>query len=137
MIEKNEGGWWPSLQEPFRQLGQKLADWFAPRSEAKGTDSAYKIAIELPGVSEDEVEITVHEGLLTVKGEKRVEREEKGENYFFSEREYGHFQRTFRLPADADASKADARFANGVLTITIPKRGEKREGARRIKVKTA
>ena len=137
MIEKTEGGWWPSLHEPFRQLGQRLAEWFAPRSEARGTDSAYKISLELPGVTENDVEITVHEGLLTVKGEKKVEREEKGENYFFSEREYGRFQRTFRLPADADASKAEASFANGVLTITIPKRGREESGARRIKVKAA
>ena len=87
----------------------RIADWFAPRAEATASNAHYEITMELPGVAQDDIEVSLHDGVLTVKGEKRSERKEEGEGYFFSEREYGRFQRTFRLPADArgdDSKKA-------------------------------
>jgi HSP20 family protein len=97
MVEKtNSPAWWPGFAEPFRHMGERIADWFAPRAEAKASDAHYEITMELPGVSESDIDITLHEGVLTVKGEKHSERKEEGEGYFFSEREYGRFQRTFR-----------------------------------------
>ena len=79
-----------------------MADWFAPPSEASTLDDFYEINVELPGVKPDDVEVTLQNGSLTVHGEKHSEREEEGRSYFFSERTYGAFQRTFRLPSDAD-----------------------------------
>jgi len=100
MVEKTPSpGWWPNFYEPFRHLRERVADWFAPRSEAKAADGQYEITMELPGVDKDNIDIALHEGVLTVKGEKHSERKEEGEGCFFSEREYGRFQRTFRLPA--------------------------------------
>ncbi len=72
-----------------------------------------------------------------MKGEKHSERKEEGEGYFFSEREYGRFQRTFRLPADAKADGVSADFTNGVLKITVPKIAEEKVQPKKIKVKTA
>ena len=94
----------PGFYEPFRHLGERIADWFAPRAEAKASNAHYEITMELPGVTQEDIDVSLHEGVLTVKGEKRSERKEEGEGYFFSEREYGRFQRTFRLPADARAN---------------------------------
>ena len=137
MVEKSHtAGWLPNLYEPLRGIGEKIADWFAPRSEASAGKSTYDITMELPGVSNDTLDVSVHDGNLTIKGEKRFEREEKGRTYFFSEREYGAFQRSFRLPADAQADDITADFKNGVLTVKVPKVGPPRDRSKRIKVRT-
>ena len=73
----------------------------------------------------------------TIKGEKRSEREEKGRTYFFSEREYGAFQRSFRLPEDAQADDVTADFKDGVLTVKVPKAGPPPDRTKKIKVRTA
>ncbi|MCL5776703.1 Hsp20/alpha crystallin family protein [Limibaculum sp. FT325] len=129
MVEKTPAhGWLPDIAEPFRALGSRIAGWFAPRSEASGDTAAYRVSIELPGVAEDDMEVTLRDGILTVKGEKRAERREEGAGYFFTEREYGRFERSFRLPADADPEKIEAEAAKGVLTVTIGRKGKGEEG---------
>ena len=103
MVEKTHTtGLWPSLADPFRAMGSRLAEWIAPASEASGDDNAYRISIELPGVEEKDIALSAENGIVTLKGEKKTEREEKGETWFFSERQYGAFSRSFRLPPDAD-----------------------------------
>lgn len=135
MVEKtNSPAWWPGFYEPFRHLGDRIADWFAPRAEAKESSAHYEITMELPGVTENNIDVSLHDGVLTVKGEKDSERKEEGEGYFFSEREYGRFQRTFRLPADAKSDGVGADFSNGVLKITVPKMAEEKKEAKKIKV---
>ncbi len=135
MIEKtNTPAWWPGFYEPFRQFGERIADWFAPRAEATASNAHYEITMELPGVAQDDIDVSLHDGVLTVKGEKRSERKEEGEGYFFSEREYGRFQRTFRLPADAKGDDVAADFSNGVLKITVPKFAEEKAQVKKISV---
>jgi len=132
--ETNSPAWWPGFYEPFRHLGDRIADWFAPRAEAKESNAHYEITMELPGVAEKDIDVSLHDGVLTVKGEKNSERKEEGEGYFFSEREYGRFQRTFRLPANAKGDGVGADFSNGVLKITVPKMAEEKQEAKKIKV---
>lgn len=123
MVEKSHtSGFWPSLYDPFRNLGSRVAEWLAPASEASVNDAAYKIAVELPGVAEDDIHLTVEDGLVTVTGEKKSEREEKGESWYFSERQFGSFSRSFRLPPDAEEGAVKASLKDGVLTVTVPKR---------------
>lgn len=120
MVEKTPASaFWPSFYEPFRNFGTRLSEWLAPASEASSDGKAYRIAIELPGVEEKDIDVTVDEGMVTVKGEKKEEREEKGDTWYFSERQYGSFSRTFRLPADADQGKVSADLKDGVLTLTV------------------
>ncbi|GAA5067650.1 Hsp20/alpha crystallin family protein [Roseibacterium beibuensis] len=137
MVESaHKSGFFPSLADPLRQFGSKVADWFAPAAEAAVNGSAYRISMEVPGVAEGDIDVTVHEGVVTVTGEKKSEREEKGETWFFSEREYGSFSRSFRLPPDADGDKVDADLKDGLLTITVPKRAETPpEGARKVSIR--
>lgn len=124
MVEKSQSGtFWPSFYEPFRNIGTRLAEWVAPASEASSDDRLYRIAVELPGVDEKDIDITVDDGIVTVKGEKKESREEKGETWYFSERQYGSFSRSFRLPADADAEKITADLKEGVLTLTVARVG--------------
>lgn len=122
MVEKSQTGFWPSVYEPMRNFGQRVADLVAPASDASSNANAYNISIELPGVAEKDIDVSVHDGVVTVTGEKTHEREEKGDTWFFSERQYGSFSRTFRLPTDADGDKIEAHLKDGVLTLSVPKR---------------
>ncbi|NDW44401.1 Hsp20/alpha crystallin family protein [Ruegeria sp. PrR005] len=136
MVEKSDhAGFWPSLYDPFRTFGAKLADWLSPATEASGNDAAYDISMELPGVSENDIELTVENGVVTIRGEKKTHEEKKGDTWYFSERQYGAFRRSFRLPEDAEGAKAEARMKDGVLHVRVPKRvQEAPAAAQKIKV---
>lgn len=135
MVESTHAaGFWPSLYEPLRGLGGRIADWFAPASEAGTDKQGYRIDLELPGVKQEDVDITVHDHTITVKGEKREHSEREEGNVFFCERQYGAFQRTFRLPPDADADSIAAEFADGLLTLRVPRVTEQKPGARKIAI---
>lgn len=139
MVEKSPlGGFWPALTDPFRMLGTRIADWLSPAAEASQRGEGYRIAVELPGVAEEDVHVTVDDGVLTVKGEKRSSREEKGDDWFFSERQYGSFNRSFRLPGDADPDGVSAALKDGLLTVTVKRRApDAGKAARRIPVARA
>ncbi len=123
MVEStHSSGFWPSLYDPFRQMTARVADWFAPASEASVGDNGYNIVLELPGVAEKDISVSMEDGVITVKGEKRAEREEKTDSWYFSERQYGSFSRSFRLPPDADGAAVGAVLKEGVLTVTIGKK---------------
>ncbi len=113
-----------------------LLGTFNPRVDIKENKKAFVIKAELPGMEPEDVEITVLPDAIMLKGEKRVEEEEEGTNYYRMERSYGAFSRTIPIPGDlVDTDKADAAFKRGVLTITLPKRKEAVERTRRIPVK--
>ncbi|MFQ5624622.1 MAG: Hsp20/alpha crystallin family protein [Paracoccaceae bacterium] len=128
-------GWMPDLYEPFRSVTSKIADWFAPAAEASDSRQAYEVALELPGVAEKDIEVSLHDGVLTGKGEKRSEQEEKGRSFYFSERSYGAFQRSFRLPADAREDTVMAEMEDGVLKISIEKETPRVSETKRISIK--
>ncbi|MFC3615423.1 Hsp20/alpha crystallin family protein [Lutimaribacter marinistellae] len=129
MVEKSEqAGLWPSLYDPFRNFGTRLADWLSPATEASGSKDAYDISMELPGVGEDDIELIVENGVVTIRGEKRTHEEKKGDTWYFSERQYGAFRRSFRLPEDADGAKAEARMTDGVLHVRVPKKPQEDPG---------
>lgn len=134
MVEKTQTGLWPSLYDPFRTWGQKLTEFLSPASDAKLEDDHYRITVELPGVDEKDMDLTVHDGVLTVQGEKRTEREEKGDTWYFSERQYGSFSRSFRLPPDADEAGVTADLKDGVLIITVGKAEPKASGAKKVAI---
>ncbi|KPQ06642.1 MAG: HSP20 family protein [Rhodobacteraceae bacterium HLUCCA12] len=135
MVEKTPlGTFWPALYEPFRQFGGKLAEWVSTASEASSDDKAYSIRMEVPGVAENDIHLTVENGVVSVKGEKKSEREEKGDTWYFSERQFGSFERSFRLPADADEHGVKAALKDGVLTITLPRKAPKGDESRRVKI---
>jgi HSP20 family protein len=137
MVEtSHSSGFWPSLYEPFARAGTRLSEWLSPASEASSDKSAYRISVELPGVAEADVTLDVHDGVMTLKGEKREEREEKGDTWYFSERRYGAFSRSFRLPPDADGDKAKAVLKDGVLSVSVP-RTSAEAAKKKVKIDTA
>ena len=126
--------WWPNIVDPLRRFGAKVSEYFAPASDAAATDDAYVVEVELPGVKEEDISVQLHGNMLIVKGNKQSSHEEENKTYYFSERTYGTFQRTFRLPADVDDSRIEAVAADGVLTLRIPKRKEVETAKRTIQI---
>lgn len=135
MVESSStSDFWPALFDPFRKVGARLADWLSPASDASSDAKAYRINMELPGVEDGDIHLSVANGTVTVSGEKKTTREEKGDTWYFSERQFGSFSRTFRLPADADEKGVTAAMKDGVLTITIPRATPAGPQARRIEI---
>ena len=126
--------WWPNLADPFRRFGSKVSEFFAPAAEASASDDDYVVKVELPGVKEADINIEIHDNVLTVRGEKESSRKEEGKTYYFSERTFGSFQRSFRLPQDVQESDINAGFADGVLTVSLPKQPEAATKARKIEI---
>ncbi len=98
--------------------------YWMPTVDISETENYFEIRAELPGVSESDVNISVTDNRLTVKGEKRQEAETDGKNYHRVERRYGNFQRSFTLPRNVETSNIKAGYTDGVLTLTIPKAEE-------------
>lgn len=107
----------------------------APAIDLVEKESEYVISAELPGLDEKDVDVSVSDDLLTIKGEKKEEKEEKAKNYYLSERRYGSFQRTVQLPLGVDADKIGASFQKGVLTVTLPKTPEAQKKEKKISIK--
>ncbi|WP_262267377.1 Hsp20/alpha crystallin family protein [Microvirga yunnanensis] len=97
------------------------------------TDKEIHITAELPGVTEQDIDVSLDDDVLTIRGEKKFERKDDKENFHFVERSYGTFQRSLRLPYTVESEQVRASFENGVLTVTVPKT-ERQERSRRIQV---
>ena len=139
MFDRFPGFGLPALRRNF-DLMPTLDSTFGtnvPAVDMSEDDRAYSIAAELPGLEEKDIDVSVTGDLLTIKGEKRQEKEEKNKNWYVSERTYGSFQRAFTLPAGVDRDKIAAAFAKGVLTITLPKSAEAQKAEKKIAVKAA
>jgi HSP20 family protein len=96
------------------------AEW-APAFDISENEKEYVITAELPGIDIKDVDITLSEGVLSVKGEKKHEKEDKGEDYHRIERRYGSFHRSFRMPGSIETDKVDANYKDGILKLTLPK----------------
>ena len=109
----------------------------APAVDFVEKDKTYEITAELPGLDQDNIELKLSSGTLTIKGEKRQETEEKKKNSYVSERRYGAFERSFQIPQDVDETKIEASFSKGLLTVTLAKSAESQKSAKTIAVKAA
>jgi len=106
-----------------------------PAVDVADTEKTYEVTAELPGIDEKNVEVKFANGVLTIKGEKKEEKEEKKKDYHLSERRYGSFQRSFTVPDGVDADKIEATFKNGVLTVSLPKTLEAQKQEKQIAIK--
>jgi HSP20 family protein len=107
--------WDPFVQRPSA---------FLPTFEVKETADAFVVRADLPGVKDADLDISVHNGVLSVSGQRQAEERKDGESYFLYERQFGSFSRSFSLPESADGDKVDASLEGGVLTLTIGKKIE-------------
>jgi HSP20 family protein len=148
---------WLSLMPEFDLFDRMFDDWaipslwseervVVPAFDISETEKEYVISGEIPGIEPKDLEVTLTDGILTVKGEKKQESEEKEENYHRIERHYGSFQRSFRLPENIKREKLDASYRDGVLKLTLPKSEEsevkkievkEKKSSRKVKAKKA
>lgn len=117
----------------FPAPGEGGGTTMAPSLDISETDGEIRICAELPGIGRDDMDIELSDDLLTISGEKKVERDEKRENFHVVERSHGRFSRSVRLPFRVDPEQVRADFENGVLTLTLPKPAD-RQRSRRIPV---
>lgn len=117
MLTRDFLGW-----DPFGELRLARPSGFAPGFEVLETDNAYVIKADVPGVSEADLDISLHDGVLTISGKREAEEKKEEDTYYLYERSYGSFSRSFSLPEKADAEAVDAALNEGVLQVTIAKR---------------
>lgn len=132
MLGRFEQGWprWPAT------LGRAFEpNVMVPDLDVHEDGKQLTVEVDLPGVEEKDVTVTLANGLLTIKGEKRSEREEKKANYYVAERGYGSFERSLRMPDTVDENKLEARFEKGVLKIIAQKKPEAVKSEKRIEIK--
>ncbi len=156
-VSKGQGGRLPSrYTDPFQafrsEMDRLFDDFFVgvaalsnlrqnlptaqvitPDLDVKETE---KVKADLPGIDEKDVQLTLQDGVLSIRGEKKSERKDERENYHLVERSYGSFQRAIRLPDTVDEDKVEARFDKGVLTVTLPKRPEMVKAQKKIEIKS-
>lgn len=108
--------------DPF--FSNRPASAFAPAFEVKETNDSFVLKADIPGVDEKDLDVAVHNGVLTVSGSRQAEERKEGESYALYERQYGSFTRSFALPDMADGERIDAQLTNGVLTLSIAKKAE-------------
>ena len=136
LFDRFAGGWgMPSLRRMFDT--DEVFGVPSPAVDISESEVGYKVTAELPGLSEKDIEVAVSGDTLTLKGEKRLEKEEKNKNFYLSERSYGSFQRSFYVPEGVDREQVTAEFSKGVLTITMPKTAKAVGQQKKIEVKAA
>jgi HSP20 family protein len=123
----------PAEAQPLWRLDTAFG-MVAPMVDVTEGEKEFRISAELPGMSTENVELVVNDDMLTIRGEKKEEKEEKAENYHRSERRFGSFQRSFQLPRGVDRDRIEAKFDKGVLQVTLPKTAEAAARQKRIEI---
>ena len=123
------------LTSGFELPGREIGGQMYPRVDILETDSGYTIRSDLPGVSKDDIKVSVENGVLTIRGEKKREVEHKEKNrYYHFERSFGEFSRSFTLPSNVDSQHVEAHFDNGILEINLRRSEEAKPKAIDVKV---
>lgn len=112
-------------------------DELAPKVDESEDEKAFHVKVELPGMDEGDVDITLSDGVLTIRGEKKREEEEEGKDFYRSERAFGTFRRSLPVPVEVEEGNIEARFDKGVLYIELPKSKEARNKIKHIPVQAA
>ena len=125
-------GRFPARAESGNQM-LAVADW-APSVDISETGTAYLIKGEIPGVKKEDVKVTIENRMLTIQGERKQEKEEKGKKFHRVECSYGSFMRSFQMPDDADENNVKAEFKDGMLNVTLAKSAKAQQKAKAINV---
>ncbi len=119
---------WPHMDE---------SGMLKPKIDLAAGDDAYLLTVEIPGVHEKDVSIDITGNTMTIRGEKRQEKEEKEKDYYRIERSYGSFQRVLSLPEDVDQDAIKASFKNGVLSVDMPRKAVQKKDVKQVEIKSA
>ena len=122
------------FEDPFRDFGRPDRGW-APRADLKETEDRYVLEADLPGLKREDIDLAIVDNVVTLKGERKNEREATEGGCHRIERRYGSFQRSFEIPGGFESKKVEAHYKDGVLSVTLPKRAEARPKQIEVKVK--
>ena len=111
---------------------REAGEW--PAVDVRETDGELLITAEVPGVNKDELDVTIQDNAVMIRGERRHEAEDSGEGYYRRELQYGRFARSIPLPAGVDVDKAEAKYRDGVLELRLPKLGGEKESGKKVKI---
>ncbi len=120
---------------PFHNLEEDMDVAWSPRLDVSETDNGLEIVADLPGMDKKDINVSLEENLLTIKGEKKEEKERKDKHYHTIERRSGSFYRAIRLPVEVEKDKVEAAFKDGVLTLRLPKSKESTKKVAQIEIK--
>lgn len=120
---------------PWAPVERRLAAAFTPHVDVSETDKEIKVSAELPGMDEKDIDVSITRDALTIRGEKKEEKEDKGKDFYKMERSYGSFTRSIPLPVEVDTDKVQATFKKGVLEIILPKSAKAIQETKKIPVK--
>ncbi len=137
LIEEMESIWDRFVSNFDIEPWEGRPGYFSPRIDFSETDKEYLIKAELPGLDEKDVEVLLEDDAITIRGEKKEDREERGKDYYYRERRFGSFSRVLPLPDNIDRDKIEAKFKNGLLTLKLPKTKEASRNVKKIEVKAA
>ena len=136
----------PLVADPFNFLRQEIDRLFdvsssleglRPQFDTKENDNCIEITAELPGIAEEDITLSLSNGILTVSGEKKSEEKKEGETYHITERQYGSFSRSLKLPYEPEQNDITASFKDGVLKVTLPKPKEMKPDVYKIPIQKA
>lgn len=120
---------------PFHNLEEDMDIGWSPRLDVSETDNGLEIVADLPGMDKKDINVSLEDNLLTIKGEKKEEKESKDKHYHTIERRSGSFYRAIRLPVEVEKDKVEAAFKDGVLTLRLPKSKEAKKKVAQIEIK--
>lgn len=120
------------LMSPFSEMSEGL---FQPKVEVKESANDLRVSVELPGIDDKDLDVSITDDALTISGEKREEKEENTRGFYRMERSYGSFHRRIPFPCSIDKDKAEATFKKGVLNIVLPKTAESKQNVKKISIK--
>lgn len=112
----------------------EIGGTFSPRLDVQEHKDSIKVTAELPGMDRSDIDVSLHDGMLTISGEKKVEKEEKGVDYHHLERSFGYFSRSVSLPDTVKSDKVEAVYRDGVLNVTIPKSAKAVERSKKVPI---
>lgn len=128
---------WERIGQHHHGVSGKSLHGVTPDTDLSERGNALTYSLELAGMDENDVEVTIDADRLIIRGEKQDEREEENEDYVFKERRFGRFERSFTLPANVDQEKVQAKFSKGVLTVTVPRTPSDEGEAKKIPITSA
>jgi HSP20 family protein len=120
------------FMSPFSEMSEGM---FQPKVEVKENANDLRVSVELPGIDDKDLDVSITDDGLTISGEKREEKEENTRGYYRMERSYGSFQRRIPFPCSIDKDKAEATFKKGVLNVVLPKTAEAKQNVKKISIK--
>lgn len=125
---------WEKIGQHHHAVSGQPLHGVTPQTDLSERENILTYSLELAGMDENDVEVSIDDDRLVIRGEKRDEREEEDEYYVFKERSFGSFERSFTLPANVDRDKVQARFSKGVLTVTVPRKPSAAGKAKKISI---